>query len=111
MKSNKINPRVTESLGKGLVWMRDHSTILADEGIIDPEQVRLTVTARDDAIPKLHAAGLSQRQIAAAVGCGVGTVNRALNGMGSVPNGTKSVPNGTEDTKHLLLVRALNANE
>jgi hypothetical protein len=59
-------------------------------GLVDKElRVTLASAARNEKVAELHKAGLSQRQIAAAVGVDVATVNRGLNPRSVVEHAKK----------------------
>jgi IS30 family transposase len=62
------------------------------EGIVDPEQIRLTVSARKVTVVKLHEQGFSQRQIAKVVGANQKTVGRDLTEANSSKSEEKSSP-------------------
>lgn len=88
----------TKHLADALVAMKCLSERLGDIGVIDPEQLRYTVMAREDRKPvvlALHKQGMSTRQIADIVGVGNKTVHRDIQEL--VSNDTKSVSNDTEN--------------
>jgi DNA-binding NarL/FixJ family response regulator len=67
--------KLTDNL---LIAMRDQVDHLVGAGLVDQEQMRLTVSARKEADVRLHVKGLSNRQIATAVGASEGTVRNDL---------------------------------
>jgi N6-adenosine-specific RNA methylase IME4 len=91
---SNTNNKIEKSWAKSVLALKSHHDALVEEKIIDPERMRLIFADREErkkAVVQLGIKGLSQRQIAAVIGVGLGTVNRDLD----VPNGTESVPNGT----------------
>jgi N6-adenosine-specific RNA methylase IME4 len=73
-----MSERLEKTWADVLAAVHGHHKGLVDEGQIDPERLRLTVSARKEAVVQLHVKGLSNRQIAATVGASEGTVRNDL---------------------------------
>jgi N6-adenosine-specific RNA methylase IME4 len=84
--------KLTKLTGNLLMAMRDQVDHLVGAGLVDQEQMRLTVSARKEAVVQLHVKGLSNRRIAAAVGCDEGTVRNDLRAENSAHNAENSAP-------------------
>jgi N6-adenosine-specific RNA methylase IME4 len=91
----RMSERIEKSLGAVLVAVRTHCNALGDEGVIDPDRVRLTVAARVAEAPELvkpiaeGGKGLSGRQAAKVLGVSHTQLQRDL--APKVPkSGTKS---------------------
>ena len=87
------DPRLTKLTADLLVAMRDQTDHLIGRGLVDKEQLRVTLApaARKAKVAELHEQGLSQRQIAAVVGVDHATISRDLAGA-SAPESGASAP-------------------
>ena len=85
--------RLTKLTADLLVAMRDQTDHLIGRGLVDKEQLRVTLApaARKAKVAELHEQGLSQRQIAAVVGVDHATISRDLAGA-SAPESGASAP-------------------
>jgi DNA-directed RNA polymerase specialized sigma subunit len=78
---SNTNNKIEKSWAKSVLALKSHHDALVEEKIIDPERMRLIFADREErkkAVVQLGIKGLSQRQIAAVIGVGLGTVNRDL---------------------------------
>lgn len=94
--SKQHDSQSTEHLANLLVAAKGLSERLGEIGVIDSEQLRFTVMAREDRKPvvlALHKQGLSTRKIAEIVGVNNATIHRDI--QGTVANATKGVANAT----------------
>lgn len=97
--------KFTKIAGSLLADVRDLVDWGVEGGHTTEQQLRLTISARKEAVAKLHEQGLSQRQIAAAVGADKHTVLRDLAGANAPANGANAPvgePNGSPSTRELL---------
>ncbi len=75
--------KLTKLTGKVFAALSAQVRHLADEGLIDPEQLRLTIAARAKKAKALVDSGMSTREAAAELGISQTTVMRDLNQNGS----------------------------
>jgi hypothetical protein len=70
----RSDEQLTKTLGKLYSALGEHSTVLFDRGLVEPDKLRLTIEARKEKAKELIDAGLSQRQAAQALGVDETTV-------------------------------------
>jgi len=80
--SRVIDARLTKLTGALLSAVRDQVDHLIGGGLVDKEQLRLSVQARDEIIPKLREKGMSIREIATSISVPKSTVHDVLSETG-----------------------------
>jgi hypothetical protein len=75
---DKLNDKITKSLGDLLVAVRDHTDSLVTENIVKADALRLTIAARAEEAQRLVDSGMSQRGAAKVLGVDKRTIGRDL---------------------------------
>jgi N6-adenosine-specific RNA methylase IME4 len=88
LRATASDQKLTKLTGNMIAAVSAQVRHLVDEGLVDPEKLRLTIEARREKVKKLVDGGLSQRQAAKAIGVNVSTVSRDLSVL---QNATESV--------------------
>jgi N6-adenosine-specific RNA methylase IME4 len=73
-----MNDALTKLTGNVIAAVSAQVRHLVDAGLVEPDKLRLTIEARREKVKELGGAGLSQREVAAALGVNQSTVSRDL---------------------------------